>query len=71
MIKNKPDYKLRKEVNFLAPNKFAIKERYLPKNKRKITRLEINNKVNYIQYNVYLNTTTIIVYENRNFKIHS
>ena len=70
LIKNKPDYKLIKEVKFLDPNKFAIKEKYLPKNKRKITGIDITDKVNYIQDNVNLNTPTIIVYENRNFKIH-
>ena len=70
LIKNQPDYKLIKEVKFLDPNKFAIKEKYLPKNKRKITGIDITTKVNYIKDSVYLNTPTIIEYENRNFKIH-
>ena len=54
----------------LNPDKFLVKDKYLPKNKRKITGQEITDKVTYTETNINLNTPIIITYEQRDFKIH-
>lgn len=67
LTKNKPDYKLKKELEIFSPDKFLFMAKYKIKLKRKITGKDITSKIENIDFK--LNTPILISYNNRYFKI--
>ena len=69
LYKNRPDYKLVADIKLMDPNRFPIKDKYLPKHKRKICEIDITKDIVIHESNYYLNTPLIITYQNKDFKI--
>ena len=63
LTKNKPDYKLKKELEIFSPDKFLFMAKYKTKLKRNIIGKEITSKIEIIDFK--LNTPILISYNNR------
>ena len=67
--KNTYNYKLKKELKVLDPEKFAVKDKYKPDNMKIITGKIITDEVIIDENSFNLNTPIIIIYKEKKFKI--
>ena len=65
----KPNNKLVKEIKLLDPSKSLIQQKYIPKNKRIITGINITNKISFNKEDIKFNTPIVIYYDEKAFRI--
>ena len=65
----KSNNKLVKEIKLLDPSKSLIQQKYIPKNKRIITGINITNKISFNNEDIKFNTPIVIYYDEKAFRI--